>query len=57
MPKLYMPDLIEVYTQVTAMMRAEDIPLQHRMKLAGLSGMLKYYVADLTKDINVEVVQ
>lgn len=57
MPKIYLPDLVEMYAKLNKLMDAQDIPMHHRLELATMSGILKYYVSDLTKDINVEVIQ
>jgi hypothetical protein len=57
MPKIFLPDLIDIYARLIVLMAKEDIPLPHRIEIASVSGLLKYYVRELTKDVNVEVTE
>jgi len=57
MPKIYAPDLIDIQTRLTVLMNQEDIPLRHRLEIASLSGVVNYYVKEMTKDVDVEVTQ
>jgi hypothetical protein len=57
MPKIYMPDLIDIYSRLNSLMNQAEIPLQHRLEIAKISGVMAYYVKELTKDVNVEVTQ
>jgi hypothetical protein len=57
MPKIYAPDLIDIYARLTVLMSQSDIPLNHRIEIARLSGLVNYYVKEITKDVNVEVAE
>ncbi len=57
MPKIYMPDLIDIYSRLNSLMNQAEIPLPHRLEIAKISGVMAYYVKELTKDVDVEVTQ